>query len=508
MLRRCVRYLFPLAAALVICSSATGAANGQWLTGDFHTHTFLTDGSHTEADVVGHAFDTFGLDWMANSEHGGAFNRDPQGAFWENSLPVPFIASQPGKDKDGHSLMWRWQSLRDCSYPIIAALRSRYPGKTLFQSVEWNVPGHEHASVGIITDEMTSVSDFEYQFDASDNDTSRASQGLKKLNGSHTDAVIAAMYLSKNYPQSSYILLNHPSRRQKYTIADIRDLNNAAPSVCIGFEGFPGHQKESFRGGYDSDLGEKTYRARTYGGADYMVAKVGGLWDSLLAEKRHFWMFVNSDFHSSAADADFYPGEYAKTYVYSRERSEQGVLDAMRSGNVFAVQGDLINALDFSAASGTNRATMGQDLAAPKGGPVTVTIRFKSPDQNNNGDKPSVDHVDLIVGEVTGQVKPGDPLYGKEDNSNAKVVARFTNKDWTVDKDGYCTIVYHVSNVQNAIYLRLRGANLGLGVENETDMDGNPLNDDLAKNRGLENAGEAYADLWFYSNPIFVNVGK
>lgn len=40
-----------------------------------------------------------------------------------------------------------------------------------------------------------------------------------------------------------------------------------------------------------------------------LAARVGGLWDSLLAEKRRFWVFVNSDFHSAAADADFYPIE-------------------------------------------------------------------------------------------------------------------------------------------------------------------------------------------------------
>ena len=49
----------------------------------------------------------------------------------------------------------------------------------------------------------------------------------------------------------------------------------------------------------------KTARARTYGGADIMTAKVGGLWDSLLGEGRRFWAFVNSDFHSAAEDADF-----------------------------------------------------------------------------------------------------------------------------------------------------------------------------------------------------------
>ena len=51
--------------------------HGAWTTGDLHTHTYLTDGSNTEAQVVDKAFNTFGLDWMANSEHGGTSARDP-----------------------------------------------------------------------------------------------------------------------------------------------------------------------------------------------------------------------------------------------------------------------------------------------------------------------------------------------------------------------------------------------------------------------------------------------
>ncbi|HHY46294.1 MAG TPA: hypothetical protein GX506_03235, partial [Firmicutes bacterium] len=70
------------------------------------------------------------------------------------------------------------------------------------------------------------------------------------------------------------------------------------------------------------------------------------------------------------------------------------------------------------------------------------------------------------------------------------------------------TIVFEISNVQKDQYIRLRGTNLGVGVPNETDADGNPLIDDLAANLGLDGASEAYADLWFYSNPIFITVAK
>ena len=53
-----------------------------------------------------------------------------------------------------------------------------------------------------------------------------------------------------------------------------------------------GNQMEPDRGG----LNLTTPENRTYGGADYMIAKVGGVWDAL-GEGREFWNFANSDSH-------------------------------------------------------------------------------------------------------------------------------------------------------------------------------------------------------------------
>ena len=486
-------------------TKSSSQPNGIWVAGDFHNHTFLTDGSHTEADVVSHAFGPLGnLDWMANSEHGGAFNRDPYGNPWDPSI-ILGDASQPG-------YMWRWQSLRDFSSPIlfdaVSGLQAKFPTKVLVQAVEWNVPTHEHASVGIVEQtDGRAISNFEYMCDQSDKDTSRSGEGLVKQNATHADAVACASYLENNYKDISYYLINHPSRKQLFTVADIRDFNNAAPDVAFGMEGLPGHQKESSRGGYGSTFkngdgstdAAKTARARTYGGADYMVAKVGGLWDSLLGEGRKFWVFVNSDFHSSAPNADFYPGEYAKSYTFVTEKTAKAIVAGMRSGNSFAVHGDLIGALDFQAGG----ATMGGEATVANGSDLTVTIRFKSPSTNNYGDRPIVDHIDLIAGDVTGLIPPSNPNYQNETNPSAKVIKSFTSRDWTTDSEGYLKIVYTISKVQKNQYLRLRGTNLGFNAPNQTDSEGNPLNDDLM---GSNDQAKAYADLWFYSNPVFIRV--
>lgn len=515
-----------LGAALILVFAAgqvwsqsghEGRYKGRWMAGDFHTHTFLTDGDHTQSDVVAHAFGGsyhangtavsvpgFGLDWMANSEHGGAYARNPQGLNWPAG--TTFLGDPPAGN------MWRWQSLRDYSYPLISLLRGVYPRKVIVQGYEWNVPTHEHASVGIVGASEaagSAIARYEYLFDGSDaGTTSDSFLGVtgKVAANSHAKAVAGAGWLQNNYQQSSYFLLNHPSRRLRYSVADIRDFNNAAPDVAFGFEGLPGHQKEPYRGGYGNDLGANTYKARTYGGADYMVAKVGGLWDSLLGEGRHFWTFVNSDFHSSTADADFYPGEYAKSYTFVVDREDDGryspeeLVAGLRSGNSFAVHGDLINVLEFTAQSGDSEAAMGQDLELSRPGNLKIKIRFKSPAVNAHGNHVRIDHIDLIAGEITGRVSPDDPAYSADTNPTTGVIAAFRPSDWETEEGGWSTIVYHLSGVDKNTYFRLRGTNLAPDTANETDAAGNPLVD--VDNANTEAA--AWADLWFYSNPIFV----
>jgi hypothetical protein len=53
------------------------------------------------------------------------------------------------------------------------------------------------------------------------------------------------------------------------------------------------------------------------------------------------------------------------------------------------------------------------------------------------------------------------------------------------------------------MYFRLRGTNLPPDTPNETDAEGNPLADSLV---GANTVAKAWADLWFYSNPIYIQV--
>lgn len=596
--------------AMVAAISTTGLtafatdATGTWLKGDFHTHTYLSDGMYTAPEVAAHA-KQFGLDWYSACDHGGGTvgTRDQNGVAWATGT-----AGLVGK------AMPRWATIIGIGEDAINKNRESIMQISGF---EWNVPSHEHASVGMIGDSAAvkkALAVFDYTYDSTaeaydyasglftgiergmDGNTEKivgggtgtiaAGKAKVLTNNSHNGALAGATFLQNNYPTTSYFIPNHVSRALKFTAADFREFNDVAPDVCFGAELIPGHQAASFRGGYsqmavkdgvtkklvniNSSAGntfsekldsyikteenklatgvKSPYTAeikaamlksletnvpqqRTYGGADYLLAKVGGAYDAVLSEGRQFWIFGNSDFHidnekakvTPGYEADFWPGEYTKTYTYTAGKDYQSILNGMRSGNSFTVLGDLIDSLDYKITSDTASATMGQTLTPVKGKNTVVTIKFKSPEKNNNGDKPAVEHIDLIAGEVTGipTVKYVDSSkvnitdftdpkqyltaeYQKNEVSTTKVLKTFTSKDWKTDKDGYNVITFTLPATDKDMYYRLRGTNNAIGTKNVA-ANGDPTIDTAATTFVGDNTiPEAYSDLWFYSNPIFV----
>ena len=237
----------------------------------------------------------------------------------------------------------------------------------------------------------------------------------------------------------------------------------------------------------------------TMGGFDQMTAKVGGLWDSMLGEGRHWWITATSDSHVNWRDGggDFWPGEYSKTYVKA-EKDYADIMESIRNGNVFVTTGDLISELDVKVQAGGkspwfakskgNSATIGETLTLPgKTKDVTVTIRIKDPNAaNTHGDKPKVDHVDLIMGEVTGKVEDRSTAT----NPTTKVVKTFTEKDWKQNGE-YIEITHTLKDVDKDSYIRLRGTNTEQ-IEPATDPRGE----------------DPWTDLWFYSNPVFIKTAK
>jgi hypothetical protein len=153
-----------------------------------------------------------------------------------------------------------------------------------------------------------------------------------------------------------------------------------------------------------------------------------------------------------------------------------------------------------------------------------LTIKFKSPKTNHclvdnnyisSCAEPVVDHIDLIAGKITGKVDPASPDYTKATNETTKVIATFTKKDWRTDREGYNVITYRIRDLDENMYFRLRGTNLACNTPDETGPPTtlpsadycSPLADALVtKNQSIDGAQEAWNDLWFYSNPIFVYV--
>jgi hypothetical protein len=609
---------------------ACGGPKGAYLAGDFHNHTPFSDGTASVPLLVGKAMQN--LDWFAQSGHGGAFSRDGrysdpeyngsgsgEGKFLDETVGAANFKGIDAGSQYGHKSMWRWQSLQDFLYPVTWQ-NSMTLKRAIWAGYEYQVPGHEHCSVGILTGQFprsgkmgnaNALAQFEYLFDMEDKDTSEgggqgwtgkipnppknptAADPHPGITG-HAKAVAASQWMKKYHKNSSYMVFAHIERKGTwnqdlggnntgYNVEHFRDFNNAAPDSCFGFEGQPGHQADPERGGFGSGAfpagkevmpGKGPEPGGAFGGTGYYSATIGHMWDALLGEGRNWWLFASSDYHSrdvqeepeydsaknpavdpnsdnpvanpdtlnsgwrgvTATKADFWPGEYQKDYVFvknNKKATAQDVLNGMRSGNSFIVQGDLIRGLQFTAKSVGEEANMGEILTVSSKRKVTLKVMVKVPDVNNlcpyaienpslaqvgihqSLNRPVLHHVDVIYGEVYGKRTPGTDEYKDPTNPTAKIQKSVLVSDMKDEGKGWKSF-FVVFTPSKSCYFRLRGSNLPPNTPNETDADGNPLSDTLAKNityidpllgsKTLDTDVEAWADLWFYSNPIFIKV--
>ena len=531
-------YLFMILSAgltvLISCDNKTQkdlfiVENGVYVSGDFHQHTTYSGGDYSFGHVM-EASNRFGLDWWSNSDHGGtrefwgrASGKDLGTLVnWTCAGIKPLGSPQEAENK---GFMWRWQSLKYYNFQDVLLWRRIFPDKLILQAFEWNVPGHEHANISIIRNQFNAgkencdpLAQFEYMFDEDDKDTTGGKEfGWKKsrLSGKEK-AREAVKWLQANYPLQTYVVPSHPDKSGGYSISDFRDFNNITSDVCFGFDGMPGHQKNSVRGSYDLEEAPSfgtinNKKGATFGGAGTFASKIGGVWDALLSEGRRWWISASSDYHS---DDDFYPGEYQKTYTWvTRKNDPQALINGLRSGNRFIVTGDLITDMRFRAGD----STMGQTFKTERKS-VKIEIKVLDPETKNfntysDYTNPKLDHIDLIAGQVTGLITPGSPDFNKDNVSTTKVIARFDPVGGTKDADGLESIkwedlgngwkkISYQAEVNGKMYFRLRGTNLALNTPGELDGSGNPL-PDIAKEN---NEAKAFSDLWFYSNPVFVEV--
>ncbi|MBX2818121.1 MAG: hypothetical protein KTR29_00525 [Rhodothermaceae bacterium] len=440
-----------------------------WLSGDHHIHSRYSVGWNMErnpptpitgGDAIYHTAlnalmaSHYGLSWMVTTDHGG-----------------------PNHSKVN----------RDKAYPDLQMSRIVVPEVIQFYGMEFDTPGADHSSLII----PHSHNEADHLFHIESTYNRREPFPLDETWNTEPRMIEALLAMQQLSPKP-IVIANHPGRSAQgpdqyglYDPAEFRDWNDTAPEIAVGMAGAPGHQAIAIAPDSSIKLGPRGGYGRyhTMGGFDPMTARVGGLWDSLLGEGRRWWITSNSDSHVHWREggADFWPGEYSKTYVWA-QKDYDDIIDGIRNGRVFVTLGDLVSELYVTAGESTH---IGGELTIEKGDDVTVTIRFVDPETLNPwSQNPSVQRVDLIMGKVSGPAKKRDA----DSNKSTKVIARFTADDWTKDGD-YTVITHTIKKVKSDSYIRVRGTN-GEELEPEPDPTGE----------------DPWADLWFYSNPIFITL--
>jgi len=454
----------------------------RWLAGDHHVHSRFSVGYDTKTTpptpILGAdaAYPIpmnavmarrHGLSWMVSTDHGG-----------------------PLHSKVNH----------DHAYPELLTSRAAVPDLVQFFGMEFDSPAADHSSIVVPAgaDEAKRLRAIEEAFNAREafpadparDAEPRMIEALKAMNAQVPKPVLFAHHPSRSASELGQYGATTPG--------ELRNWNDAAPEVAIGMEGAPGHQaaalmRQRFQpgphAGFFKDRPRGAYgRYPTMGGYDQMTARLGGFWDSMLGEGRRWWITANSDSHIHWTDggADFWPGEYSKTYVLA-EPNHDAILSGMRSGRIFVTTGDLVSSVDFSAHAGKSKAVTGGSLIVQSGKAVSVRIRLRDPSGTNaNGDNPVLARVDLIRGRITGPL--GDRTVDR--NPTTTVTARFTATEWKRDGEDI-VIEYTITGLRADEYVRVRGTNT-------SELEPQP-----------DNQGESpWADLWFYTNPIFIKVAN
>ncbi|MFD0822473.1 PHP domain-containing protein, partial [Micromonospora zhanjiangensis] len=475
-----------------------------WLAGDHHIHTqHSSDGQYRVIDQVRHA-NAYGLDWMVITDHGSVTH------------------AKIGVDRVN---------------PDIVAARQQVDDTLVFQGLEWNIPAAEHGTVFVHPgrNEVAVLKEFENGFDGAVQNATEPTPANEALAISGINFLADAV--ARRRVPDALFLANHPARKGIDSPHEIRAWRDAKPHIAVGFEGAPGHQAGgipapngpgSGRGGYDNSPSAASFPAyplesyRTWGGFDWMTATVGGLWDSLLAEGKPWWITANSDSHRihldtskpgggdfdangryedpvhaggavATGNSDFWPGYYSRTHVGSTDFSYASVMAGLRAGRVWVDHGGLISGIDARVQAGGSWVTLGDTLVVRRGTPVRLTVTIDLANQPNWAQfVPKLARVDVIRGAVTGPVRDRDAFTAP----NTKVVTSFqVNR-----AAGQVTLTYDLGRVDGPFYVRLRGTD---GNRTAPGFLGASV-DPVGPAMDVLGAADPWTDLWFYTNPIWV----
>ena len=476
-----------------------------WLTGDHHIHTrYSPDAQYLVSQQVDHAT-RFGLDWMVITDHGSV----------------------------GHAKIGV-----EATHPDIVQARVDNARTLVFQGLEWNIPAAEHGTVIVAPGEndVATLKEFENTYDGVVTGTT----GSSPDNEAKARAGVAFLgaQVSSGRVADALMLANHPARKGIDSPHEIRGWRDTDPRIAVGMEGAPGHQAAAIpgpghatngRGYYDNAPSAASFPAYpaesyvTYGGFDWMTSTVGGLWDSLLAEGKSWWISANSDSHQIYGDTfapgtadltttgsrgapvdtgspiysygDFWPGYYSGTVVGATDFSYGAVMAGIRAGRMYVVHGGLVGAVSVRLVRpGAAPVTLGGTLSAPRVNNVELQVDIALADRPNyHGDVPVLAKLDVIVGEVTGPAADRDTFTAPR----TRVVQTLP-----VPRDpagGVASFRVPIrTDGRTPFYVRLRGSDgkrVGPGLNPAQDPAG-PVVDALGN-------ADPWQDLWFYTNPIF-----
>jgi hypothetical protein len=354
-----------------ITTSIPWAGRGVWLQTELHTHTTFSDGLNSVDDLVAAAA--------------------------KNACDVLAITDHSDGDLKGGTPEY---------LEAIRTARSAHPGVTVIAGMEWNVPpgkGQEHANV--LFPAALETADVFGQFKERFDD-----QVKKGENPELALAGFAALAPKDRAALAPVVIANHPSRRPESTSAPsitFEALKKAAPSILIGFEGAPGHQRAAPLGAYPAG----TLVARW----DPLAANVNGAWDRWLQKGIDVWAaFATTDFHAEAGE--FWPCEFGATWVYAPDRTGDGVIRALRAGSFFGEHGHIAKEVELEVAfeGMPRRVHVAETAATTAGAKATVTLRMKVPPTDYLGRANRIDTVELIGVSASGAEAlfsgaPGDP---------------------------------------------------------------------------------------------------
>lgn len=500
--------LAPAAATPAYAAGSRKRDGFLWLSGDHHIHTqYSNDGKYRVVDQVRQGA-RHGLDWLVITDHGNATH------------------ARIGVEKVN---------------PDIRQARAAYEDTLVFQGLEWNIPAAEHGTVFVHPgkNEVAVLKQFETDYDggvkgATDSTPANEALAIAGLN-------FLAEQVRRRKVKDVLMLANHPARKgidSPHELRAWRDATSARHRIAVGMEGAPGHQAGGIaaplgmgraRGIYDNSPGANSFPGyppesyRTWGGFDWMTATVGGLWDSLLAEGKPWWITANSDSHHVYTDTavrggpdsdytangrhtdavyggkidltegDYWPGQYSRTHVGAAGFSYAAVMDGIRAGRVWVDHGQLISGLDVRVSGGSRWATLGGALHVKKGTKVTLTVDVAlAGGPNWAGFVPKLARVDVIQGDVTGTPADKDTFTAP----TAKVVTSYEVNKST----GTVRFTRHLGRVDRPLYVRLRGSDGNRSAVGAMGAAVDP------SGPAIDIVGDAdpWRDLWFYSNPVWV----